>query len=154
MFIKKKFQPATKYTAEETKEALMQRPSLARLIIVASLALLLALSGGVKTTAAKGKHKVKVKTEWTVITQAPGVEYALFAGKDVFRYQNRYYCYDGRWHQGNHYAGPWMPIPAPPPVIYQVDSVYFKKVPPGWCKGRKTGWRGAPLPPGQLKKLH
>jgi len=133
----------------------MHRSLKVQIILVASLALLFIFASGGQTASAKSKpHKVKVKTKWTVISEAPGVEHAIFAGKDVFRYQNRYYCYDGRWHHGTHYAGPWVAIPAPPQVFYRVDTVHFKNVPPGWCKGKKTGWRGAPLPPGQMKKYH
>lgn len=128
---------------------------LLQLIMLACLALVIPLSVGGQSASAKSKpHKVKVKTEWTVIPAAPGVQHTILAGKDVFRFQDRYYCYDGRWHQSSHYAGPWMAIAAPPPVIYQVESVYFKKVPPGWGKGNKTGWQRGPLPPGQMKKFH
>jgi len=28
------------------------------------------------------------------------------------------------------------------------------KTPPGWSKGKKTGWGKAPMPPGQIKKHH
>jgi hypothetical protein len=30
----------------------------------------------------------------------------------------------------------------------------WKKRPPGWDRGRKVGWRGGSMPPGQRKKLH
>jgi hypothetical protein len=33
-----------------------------------------------------------------------------------------------------------------------VVDVKFKGRPPGWREGRKTGWRGRGMPPGQLKK--
>ena len=36
-------------------------------------------------------------------------------------------------------------LPAP---LYQIQAPYFKN-PPGWAKGKKTGWKGAPMPPGQ-----
>jgi len=49
-------------------------------------------------------------------------------------------------------AGPWQLLPQPPKIFYQVEAGYFKN-PPGWAKGKKTGWRGEPLPPGQMKKL-
>ena len=32
-------------------------------------------------------------------------------------------------------------------------EVKWKAQPPGWSRGRKTGWRGWGVPPGQLKKL-
>jgi hypothetical protein len=31
-------------------------------------------------------------------------------------------------------------------------TVKWKKRPPGWSRGRKVGWRGRDVPPGQLKK--
>jgi hypothetical protein len=126
------------------------------LITICSLAFFCMVTGGPLTAWAKSKpHKVKVvRTEWTVVSGVPGVEHTILAGKDVFRHHNRYYCYDGRWHQSDQAGGPWLAIPAPPPVLYRVDTVYFKKAPPGWCKGKKTGWRGEPLPPGQMKKLY
>ena len=123
--------------------------------MIICLAFFLTLSGGGQAALAKAKfHKMKEKTKWTVVSVVPGVHHTVFAGKEVFRYQDRYYWYDGRWHQGNHYGGPWVAIAAPPPVIYRVERVYLKKVPPGWCKGKKTGWPEAPLPPGHVKGFH
>jgi hypothetical protein len=125
-------------------------------ITVCSLALLFTVAGGGLPAAAKEKPpKVKiVKTEWTVVSGVPGVAHTVLAGKDVFRHQDRYYCYDGSWLKAAQAGGPWVAIPAPPPVLYRVDTVYFKNTPPGWCRGNKNGWRGAPLPPGQMKKFH
>jgi hypothetical protein len=122
---------------------------------VCSLVLLFIVAGQGSQAAAKEKpHKVKVvQTEWTVVSGVPQVAHTVSGGKDVFRYQNRYYCYDGRWLEAHRVGGPWIAVPAPPPVIYRVDTVYFKNTPPGWCRGKKTGWRGAPLPPGQMKKF-
>lgn len=129
-------------------------PRFLQLTITGCLALFLTLSGD-QQALAKGKHhKVKERTEWVAISEAPGVHHTVWAGQDVFRYQNHYYRYDGRWHRGSHHGGPWVAIPAPPPVIYRVDRVYFKRVPPGWHHGRKTGWQGAPMPHGQMKKFH
>ena len=33
-----------------------------------------------------------------------------------------------------------------------VQRAKWKKRPPGWNRGRKVGWRGGRLPPGQAKK--
>jgi hypothetical protein len=32
-------------------------------------------------------------------------------------------------------------------------DTYYEPPPQKWAKGEKKGWRGAPLPPGQMKKL-
>jgi|UniRef100_A0A7C3WRQ4 hypothetical protein len=129
----------------------MQQNSKGGVIVILFSALLLA---GGRLAAAEPKPP-KIKTQWTVISEVPGVQHTVFAGRDVFRYQNRYYCYEGgTWHQGSHFASPWMAIAAPPPAICQVKSGYGRKVPPGWSKGKKTGWHGAPAPPGQWKKIH
>jgi hypothetical protein len=37
--------------------------------------------------------------------------------------------------------------------IVQVKKKY-KAVPYGWSRGRKVGWRGRGLPPGQAKKIY
>lgn len=124
-----------------------------QLTLTGCLALFLILSGSQTASAKRKHHKVKARTEWTVISEAPGVHHTVLAGHDVFRYHNHYYRYDGRWHRGSHYGGPWVTIPAPPPVIYRVDRVYFKNTPPGWHQGKKAGWQGAPMPPGQMKKF-
>ncbi|MDI6854962.1 MAG: hypothetical protein QME75_15320 [Deltaproteobacteria bacterium] len=90
---------------------------------------------------------------WRPIPSAPGIDYAPDLHRDVFRYQERYYFYDGgKWHRGRNYLGPWEAILQPPNVFYQVEEQYFRN-PPGWARGKKTGWRGQPLPPGQMKKL-
>ncbi len=90
---------------------------------------------------------------WQPVPSAPGIEYAPHLDRDIFRYQEKYYYYDGnRWHSGRTYQGPWVQILQPPQVFYQIEERYFK-TPPGWARGKKTGWRGQPLPPGQLKKL-
>jgi hypothetical protein len=34
----------------------------------------------------------------------------------------------------------------------RVVEMKFKARPPGWREGRKTGWGGRSMPPGQLKK--
>jgi hypothetical protein len=91
---------------------------------------------------------------WQPVPSAPGIEYAPNLNQDVFRYQGKYYYYDGgKWHSGRNYLGPWVNILQPPQVFYQIEERCFK-TPPGWARGKKTGWRGQPLPPGQMKKLY
>lgn len=90
---------------------------------------------------------------WAPIPQVPGVDYVPDLGHDLFRYGNRFYFYqDGRWHKGDRLNGPWAVIKKPPRVFYNIGPTYFKS-PPGWVKGKKTGWHGEPQPPGQMKKL-
>ena len=40
-------------------------------------------------------------------------------------------------------------------TAYGRDIVEVKKwgTPPGWSRGRKVGWRGLGMPPGQAKKM-
>lgn len=90
--------------------------------------------------------------QWAPIPQVPGVYYVPGQGHDLFRYDNRFYVYqEGRWHQGNRLNGPWTQIQQPPQVFQRIEPTYFKS-PPGWAQGKKTGWGGAPAPPGQMKK--
>jgi len=90
--------------------------------------------------------------QWAPIPQVPGVYYVPGLGHDLFRHGNRFYVYqEGRWHQGNRLNGPWTLIQQPPQVFQNIGPTYFKS-PPGWAKGKKTGWGGAPAPPGQMKK--
>lgn len=90
---------------------------------------------------------------WQPIPGVPVIEYAPELHQDIFRYQETYYYYDGaKWHRGRNYSGPWVNILEPPKIFYQVEERYFR-TPPGWARGKKTGWRGQPLPPGQMKKL-
>ena len=96
---------------------------------------------------------IQVQPSWQPIPGVPGVQYVPTLRQDLFRYQNNYYCWhDGRWFQGQNYGGPWTTIQSPPPVFTQITSNYWK-TPPGWAHGQKVGWRGQPLPPGQMKKL-
>jgi hypothetical protein len=91
--------------------------------------------------------------QWTQVPQAPGVYYAPNQGQDLFRYGNLFYQYSqGLWQIAQALTGPWQAIQNPPPVFYNIGPTYFKN-PPGWARGQKTGWGGAPLPPGQMKKL-
>lgn len=95
---------------------------------------------------------IQVQPVWKPVPAVSGVVYAPTAKYDIFRYQNNYYCWhDGRWFQGPKYGGPWNVIQTPPSVFTQIGPTYYKR-PPGWDRGRKTGWRGGDMPPGQMKK--
>jgi hypothetical protein len=97
---------------------------------------------------------IQVQPTWRSISGVPGVEYVPAFRQDLFRYQNNYYCWhDGHWFLGQSYRGPWTRIQSPPPVFRQIAPNYWKN-PAGWAHGKKTGWRGQPLPPGQMKRLH
>ena len=91
--------------------------------------------------------------QWTPIPGAPGVHYAPNANADLFRYGQRYYYqHDGNWYQGRNLGGPWQRIQNVPQSFYRVEAPYFRQ-PPGWAKGRKTGWgENGSMPPGQMKK--
>jgi hypothetical protein len=90
--------------------------------------------------------------QWAPVPQVPGVYYVPNQAHDLFRYNNQYYVYQqDRWHRGDRLNGPWTMIPQPPPVFQNIAPTYYKS-PPGWGKGKKTGWGGAPAPPGQMKK--
>jgi hypothetical protein len=92
--------------------------------------------------------------QWMPIPQVPGVEYAPNIDQDLFRYQGGFYDFrGGAWYRAPIVNGPWEAVPQPPPVFYNIQAPYFK-APPGWAKGKKTGWRGAPLPPGQMKNQY
>jgi len=89
---------------------------------------------------------------WTPVPQAPGIDYVPDQRHDLFRYGKQFYYYgDGRWHRGDRLNGPWAAIANPPQPFYNIGPTYFKS-PPGWTKGKKTGWGGAQAPPGQMKK--
>jgi hypothetical protein len=89
---------------------------------------------------------------WAPIPQVPGVEYAPNIEQDLFRYQGSFYNFQGgAWFRAPAVSGPWVAVPQPPQVFYNIQAPYFK-VPPGWAQGKKSGWGGAPLPPGQMKK--
>jgi hypothetical protein len=90
--------------------------------------------------------------QWAPIPGAPGVQHAPNANADLFRYGQRYYFqHDGKWYQARNIAGPWQRIQNVPRSFRRIEAPYFKQ-PPGWAKGKKTGWGGAPMPPGQMKK--
>jgi hypothetical protein len=90
---------------------------------------------------------------WAPVPEVPGVYYAPNQAHDLFQYGGQIYYYNqGLWQIAQALTGPWRVIQNPPSPFYNIGPIYFKS-PPGWAKGKKTGWRGAPLPPGQMKKL-
>jgi hypothetical protein len=90
--------------------------------------------------------------QWAPVPHVPGIEYAPNIAQDLFRHGGEFYNWqNGGWYRGRTFTGPWEPVPQPPPSFYNIQTPYFK-VPPGWAKGKKAGWGGAPLPPGQMKK--
>jgi hypothetical protein len=90
--------------------------------------------------------------QWAPVPQVPGVYYVPGLGHDLFRYHNQYYAYqEGHWQRGDRLNGPWKVMKNPPRAFYNIGPTYFKS-PPGWAQGKKTGWKGETLPPGQMKK--
>jgi len=90
--------------------------------------------------------------QWAPVPRVPGIEYAPNIAQDVFRCGKEFYNWqNGGWYRGKNFNGPWEPVPQPPQVFYNIQAPYFN-VPPGWAKGKKAGWGGAPLPPGHMKK--
>ena len=69
----------------------------------------------------------------------------------VMRHRYYYQHHDGTWYQGRDIAGPWQRVQDVPRSFHQIQAPYFKQ-PPGWAKGKKTGWGGDNMPPGQMKK--
>ncbi len=119
-------------------------------ILAVVLSLLVARVDAQETT---GPVDPRLTPQWTRVAGVTEVEYAPNLQTDVFRYQGSYYCWhDGRWHRTSTWGGAWAVIPQPPPVLSRIEPAYFKNVPPGWSRGRKTGWRGGAMPPGQAKK--
>jgi hypothetical protein len=94
----------------------------------------------------------EVTPQWTPISGVQGVEYAPNTMTDLYSNgQSYYYNNQGQWYQGEHPQGPWRRINRAPPSFHRVRASYSKH-PPGWAKGKKTGWGGASMPPGQMKK--
>ncbi len=92
------------------------------------------------------------KPNWAPVPGVQGVQYAPSLAADLFRYgKSFYYLHGDRWYQGSALNGPWREVHQPPKVFYNIQAPYFKR-PPGWAHGKKTGWGGAPMPPGQMKK--
>ena len=93
-----------------------------------------------------------ITPQWTPIPGAPGVQHAPNTNADLFRYGQRYYYQDeGKWYQGRDMAGPWQRVQDVPRSFRRIEAPYFKQ-PPGWAKGKKTGWGEGSMPPGQMKK--
>ncbi|MFP3868555.1 MAG: hypothetical protein ACLFUU_10400 [Desulfobacteraceae bacterium] len=94
---------------------------------------------------------------WQPVKGVHGVEYAPDLPDlpgDLFRYGKKYYYfYEGDWSQGDTYRGPWKRVEKIPPIFREIGPEYYKS-PPGWSRGKKTGWGGASMPPGQMKKHH
>lgn len=122
-----------------------------RWLAVLTMGLILALTGHL-ALADTHPFPPAAAPHWTPVPGAPGVEYAPNMHPDVFRYGGSYYCLrEGAWHLGRAAQGPWGLARSAPPVLYRIQAPYFKN-PPGWARGKKTGWGGALLPPGQMKK--
>jgi hypothetical protein len=120
-------------------------------LTIAILILVILLTGNF-ALAQKGGQPGPPVPQWAPIPGVPGVEYAPNLARDLFRYGGRFYNFrDGAWFRGTGFTGPWSPIQELPPIFYHIQAPYFK-APPGWAKGKKTGWGGAPMPPGQMKK--
>jgi hypothetical protein len=112
---------------------------------------------GVQNLMAQPQHvpapPANLAPRWAPVPQVSGVYYAPNLSQDLFRFGNRlYYFSQGLWLMAQALNGPWQVIPNPPPVFYNIDPTYFK-TPPGWARGKKTGWRGQSMPPGQMKKF-
>jgi hypothetical protein len=115
-----------------------------------SLVFLLVLGLGVQALAGPPGYAGPAP-RWTPVPQAPGVEYAPNLAIDLFRYAGRFFFYSqGSWQQGPTANGPWTGVRQLPSPFYQIQAPCFKN-PPGWAKGKKTGWQGD-MPPGQMKK--
>jgi len=80
------------------------------------------------------------------------VHYAPNANTDLFRYGQRYYYQhdDGNGIRARTLQGPGKGSRCSPE--FSPDRGPYFKQPPGWAKGKKTGWGGTPMPPGQMKK--
>jgi hypothetical protein len=119
------------------------------LLVIVSLVILLTVSLAVPE---RTMAQPPPPPQWAPIPQVPGIEYAPNIVQDLFRYGGQFYNWqNGGWYRGRTFNGPWEPVPQPPQVFYNIQAPYFK-VPPGWAKGKKKGWGGAPMPPGQMKK--
>jgi hypothetical protein len=123
------------------------------LMVSLVLALVVFLAGPASGQMVFEPVPLTVSPRWAPVPSASGVQYAPNLTVDVFRYGGSYYCYyQNVWYLGRTYAGPWLQVERIPRVFYQINAGYFR-TPPGWARGRKTGWRGEPMPPGQMKKF-
>ena len=123
-------------------------------VMLIAVGLVIFLTGGLalaqRTMVPPG---ASVPPQWAPVPQVPGVEYAPNVQQDLFHHQGRFYNYQGgAWFGGTTANGPWVPVQEPPRTFYGIQAPYFK-TPPGWAKGKKTGWGGEQLPPGQMKKI-
>lgn len=124
----------------------------ARIVLLFTLVILLAVSPVWGKKKPFGPVPEGTVVQWVPVPAVGGVSYAPNSPADLFNYGGRLYWYaHNQWYAGPAVGGPWQTIQAPPPVFYQIAPTYFK-TPPGWARGKKTGWRGAPMPPGQMKK--
>jgi hypothetical protein len=124
-------------------------------VTILVLSLVILLTGGVALAKKFPGPQVSPgpPLKWTPVPGVSGVEYVPHFEQDLFRYQGGFFNFEGgAWFKATAPMGPWVPIPQPPQVFYNIQAPYFK-VPPGWAKGKKTGWGDAPMPPGQMKKL-
>jgi hypothetical protein len=125
-----------------------------RLLILAILVVVLALPGNQTWAgiAAPGPVIGQCNPNWAPIPGVAGVQYAPNVKSDLFQYRGNYYCKDrNKWYRGNAVRGPWTKVKKPPKAFHRIQASYFK-VPPGWARGKKTGWQKASLPPGQMGK--
>ena len=129
----------------------MQKTAVA--IVAVSLVILITGSMALAQKITDRGVPLAAQPQWESIPEVPGVEYAPNIGQDLFRYRGGFFNFQGgAWFRATAANGPWVPVQEPPPVFYNIQASYFK-VPPGWAKGKKTGWGDAPVPPGQMKKL-
>jgi hypothetical protein len=125
-------------------------PLIKKLIVIGLMALLVTPAWAKKPLPPP--LPVELAPQWSPVPGVQGVQYAPSQAHDLFQYGQGYYClHQGQWYQTNTIQGPWAPTQNVPQAIYQIQAPYFKN-PPGWAKGKKTGWGGAPMPPGQMKK--
>jgi hypothetical protein len=123
--------------------------SMTALLVTVSLVILLT---GSLAVPARTMAQPLPPPQWSPVPHVPGTEYAPNIAQDLFRYGGQFYNWqNGGWYRGRTFTGPWESVPQPPQAFYNIQAPYFK-VPPGWAKGKKKGWGGAPLPPGQMKK--
>jgi hypothetical protein len=122
-------------------------------LLLVVLILLLCHPALAQPRGAAGPVPPELAPRWAQVPEAPGVYYAPNLSQDLFRYGNLFYSYSqGLWQIAQALTGPWQVIQNPPPIFHNIGPTYFKS-PPGWDRGRKTGWGGAPMPPGQMKKM-
>ncbi|MEW6387944.1 MAG: hypothetical protein AB1491_10560 [Thermodesulfobacteriota bacterium] len=122
-------------------------------LLISAVLVLVTVAGAWGQKVSVNPWPPNARPQWTPIPQVPGLEYAPNLPTDVFRYQKQYFfLHGGKWYYSRKVAGPWQLLSRPPQIFSGVEAAYFKH-PPGWAKGKKTGWSSAPLPPGQMKKF-